>query len=101
MQYQIVRTKQTVHPVVSNSDTIVDSSDCLSQLCPTCGPHVAQSKVLCGLVEVSTVLKVLHTQTICPYFDNLEFDIFDAVGPQCHFIEFVTIAVTIWTFSIS
>ena len=24
--------------------------DCLSQLCPTCGPHVAQSKVLCGPV---------------------------------------------------
>ena len=23
---------------------------CLEQLCPTCGPHAAQSKVLCGPV---------------------------------------------------
>jgi len=34
---------------------------------------------------------ILHTT--CPYFDNFEFDIFDAGGPQCHFITSVTIAV--------
>jgi len=32
----------------------------------------------------------------CPYFDNLEFDIFDAGGPQsATFIMSVTIAVRI------
>jgi len=33
--------------------------------------------------------------TTSPYFDNLEFDIFVAGGPQCHFITSVTIAVRI------
>jgi len=30
--------------------------------------------------------------TTYPYFDNLEFDIFDAGGLHCHFITSVTIA---------
>jgi len=38
--------------------------------------------------------------TTCPYFDNLEFDIFDAGGPQCYFITSVTIAVWIRTLSV-
>jgi len=38
--------------------------------------------------------------TTSPYIDNLEFDIFDAVGPQCHFITSVTITVRIRTLSI-
>jgi len=33
--------------------------------------------------------------TTCPYFDNREFDIFDAGSPPCHFITSVTIAVRI------
>jgi len=33
--------------------------------------------------------------TTCPYFDNLEFDIFDAGGPQCYFITSVTDAFSI------
>jgi len=36
----------------------------------------------------------------CLYFDNLEFDICDAGGPQCHFITSVTIAVRILTLSV-
>jgi len=35
--------------------------------------------------------------TTCPYFDNLEFDIFVTGGPQCHLIASVTIAVGIRT----
>jgi len=31
----------------------------------------------------------------CPYFTKLDCDIFDAGGPQCHFITSVTIAVRI------
>jgi len=31
--------------------------------------------------------------TTYPCFDNLEFDIFDAGGPQYHFVTTVTIAV--------
>jgi len=35
--------------------------------------------------------------TTCSYFDNLEFDIFVAGGPQYHFITSVTIAVRMRT----
>ena len=31
----------------------------------------------------------LYILTTCPYFDNLKFDIFDAGGPQYHFITSV------------
>jgi len=30
--------------------------------------------------------------TTCPYYDNLDFDIFDAGGLQCHFVTSGTIA---------
>jgi len=40
---------------------------------------------------------ILHT---CPYFDNLEFEIFVAGGPQSQFIMSVTIAVRIRTISV-
>ena len=53
--------------------------------------HAAQAKVLCGLVQVFAEVKVSYILTTCPYFDNLEFDIFDAGGPQCRFITSVTI----------
>jgi len=36
--------------------------------------------------------------TTCPYFKNLEFYIFVAGGPLCHFVMTVTIAVRIRTF---
>jgi len=36
----------------------------------------------------------------CPYFDNLEFDIFDAADLQCHFITSVTVADMILTLSV-
>ena len=32
-------------------------------------------------------VKVSNILTTCPYFDNLEFHIFDAGSPQCHFIS--------------
>jgi len=59
------------------------------------GPDVAQSKVSCGPVEVFTVVKVTYMLTICPYFDNLQFDIFDAGGLHCQLTTSVTIAVRI------
>jgi len=37
--------------------------------------------------------------TTCPYFDNLESDIFDAGGPQCLFITSVIIVIRIRTLS--
>jgi len=61
---------------------------------------VAQSKVLCGPVYVFAVVKVSYVLSTCPYFDNLEFDIFDADGLQCHFIMSVAIAVRIRTLSV-
>jgi len=61
---------------------------------------VAQSRVLCGPVCVFTVVEVSYILTTCPCFDNLEFDIVDAGGPQCHFITPVTIAVRIRTLSV-
>jgi len=38
--------------------------------------------------------------TTCPYFDNLELDICDVAGLQCHFIMSVAIAVRIQMLSV-
>jgi len=70
----------------------------LAQLCPTCDP-------VKGFVQSSLSFQsskiVLHTVlTICPVFDNIEFYIFDAGGPQWHFITSVTIAVRIQTLAV-
>jgi len=46
------------------------------------------------MVKVSCIL------TTCPYFDNLEFDIFNADGPRYHFIASFTIAFRILTLSV-
>jgi len=67
----------------------------MEQLCPTNGSWGA-----CGPVEDFVMpnlgfrcsKSILH-MTTCTYFNNLEFDIFDADLPQCHFIISVTIAV--------
>jgi len=42
----------------------------LSQLCPTRAPRAAQSKVLCGPVEVVAAVKVSYILTTCLYFDS-------------------------------
>jgi len=60
----------------------------ISHLCPNHGPLAA-----CGPIEgfkrsslgFHCNIGNLHTD-VCPYFDNLKFVIFDAGGPQCHFI---------------
>jgi len=36
---------------------------------------------------------VFYKLTTCLYVDNLEFDLFDTGGPQCHFITPVTIRI--------
>jgi len=41
-----------------------------------------------------------YTLTTCPNFDNAEFVVFDAGGPQCHFVTSVAIAVRIRTLSV-
>jgi len=68
---------------------------------------MSNPRAACGPVE-SFVLpslgfrcsKLSYILATCPYFDNLEFDIFDAGGLQCHFITSVTIAVRIRMLSI-
>jgi len=66
----------------------------LRQLCPNRG-------LVEGFVRPSLVFAIVSCiLTTCPCFSNLEFDIFDAGGPQCHFITSVTIAVRIRTFSV-
>jgi len=52
------------------------------QPCPTRDLHAVQSKVVCGPVDVFAVVKVSYILTTCPYSDNLEFNIFNAGGPQ-------------------
>jgi len=47
-----------------------------------------------------SVVIVSYTLTTCPYFDNLEFDIFNAGGFQCQFITSVIIAVMTRTLSV-
>jgi len=46
-----------------------------------------------------SVVEVSYMVTTCSYCDNLELDIFDAGGLQCHFITFVTVADRIRTLS--
>jgi len=60
-----------------------------TQLCPTRGPVEGFVRPSLGF-RCSKSIPILTT---CPCFDNLEFDIFDAGGPQYHFITSVTIAV--------
>jgi len=67
----------------------------LDQLCPTLGPFEGFVRPSLGF---SCSESILHTDNR-PYFDYLEFDIFDARGRQCHFITSVTIAVRIRTLS--
>jgi len=49
---------------------------------------------------VFAIVKVSCILTNRPCLNNLEFDIFDAGVPQCHFITSVTIAVRIRTVSV-
>jgi len=41
------------------------------------------------------VVKASYILLTCPYFNNLEFDNFNARGPQWHFLMTVAIADTI------
>jgi len=61
---------------------------------------MSNPRAACGPVYVFAAVKVAYILTTCACFDNLEFDIFDAGGPQCHFITSVTIAVRILTLSL-
>jgi len=61
---------------------------------------MSNPRAACGPVEgfvrpglVFAVVKISCILTTCPCFDNLEFDIFDTGGPQCHFITSVTVSV--------
>ena len=51
-------------------------------------------------IHFFAVVKVSYMLTTCPHFDNLEIEIFDAGGPQCHFITSFTMAVRISTLSV-
>jgi len=44
----------------------------ITVLCPSRGPHAAQLSFGCSISS-------LHTDNMCPYFDNLQFNIFEAV----------------------
>jgi len=48
---------------------------------------------IAGFVRPSLGFHCIKIFTTFPYFDYLEFDIFDAGGLQCHFITSVTIVV--------
>jgi len=63
----------------------------LNRSCPTHDPGAANGPIE-GFVRASLgfccSIRSLDTD-VCPYFDNHNFDIFDAGGPQCHFITSV------------
>jgi len=69
----------------------------LKQLCPTRSPVEGFVRPSLGFA----VVKVVYILTTCSYFDNLEFGIFDAGYPKCHFITSVIIAVMIRTLSVN
>jgi len=76
----------------------------LDQLCPTlgfgswaaCGPVKGFVRPTLGFHSSNSFL---YTDNLF-YFDNLEFDIFDAGDLQCHFITPDTATVKICTLSI-
>jgi len=57
-------------------------------------------RAACDPVYVFAIVNASYILTTCPYFDNPEFENFDAVGFQCHFITFITIAMRIRTLSV-
>jgi len=72
----------------------------LSQLCstrglmrPSRGFCAAQFRLRCSKIILQYVL------TTCPYFDNFEFNIFDAGGPQSHFICLLPLQLDLNAFS--
>jgi len=62
----------------------------LSHLCSTRGPVEGFVPPSLGLRCSKNILQ--YILTTCPCFDNFEFNIFDAGGPQSYFIMSVTIA---------
>jgi len=63
---------------------------------------MSNPRAACGPVEgfvrpslVFAVVKVSYILRSCSCFDNLEFDLFEASGLQCHFITSVTVAYRI------
>jgi len=71
-----------------------------------CKSTMSNPRASCGPVDCFVRLglgfccsKVSYVLTTCPCFDNVELDIFDAGGPQCHIVTSVTIAVRIRTLS--
>jgi len=60
-----------------------------------CGPVKSFVRPSLGFRCIESIL---HTDNLS--FDNLEFDISNAGGPQCHSVKSVTIAVGIRTLSL-
>jgi len=73
-------------------------SPAMSNWWTACGPVEGFVRPSLGFLCSKHILYSLLTT--CPYFDIFEFHIYDAGGPQCHFITSATIAVRIRTFSV-
>jgi len=75
----------------------------LVPLCPTRGPRAACDPVE-GFARPSLGFRCskrsLYIDNLSFYFNNREFDIFDAVSLQYHFITSVTVSVKIRTLSV-
>jgi len=87
----------------SSSNCNPDKTFCPRQQCFVITVHPrtalynlwAASGLVKGFMQPSYVfpiVKVAYILTTCPYFNNLEFDIFGEGGLQCHFITSVTSA---------
>jgi len=70
----------------------------LEQLCPTRGPVEGFVRPSLGFHCSKSILQYIFTT--CPYFENPEFNVFDAGCPQYHFITSVTTAVRIRKLSV-
>jgi len=68
----------------------------IEQLCPTRGPVEGFVRPSLGFRCSKSIPDIDNLS----FFDNLEFDMFDAGGPQYHFIVSFTIAVRIRTLSV-
>jgi len=81
--------------ISKQASIVVASRTAMSNPGASCGPVDCFVRPSLGFC----CSKVSYVLTTCPYFDNLEFDISDAGGPQCHILTSGTIAVRIRTLS--
>jgi len=87
-----INSLSTTSSLFATTEGLNNIRAAMSNLRAACGPVEGFVRPSLGFRCRKSVLYILTT---CPYFHDLEFNIFDAGGLQCHFITTAAIAVRI------